>query len=97
MTATLLFAMIQIAAPPAVEPPGAEVVVVARRGRCSVAVADRIISDRAFRARAKEWADGTPVRISVADRSDYRCLARIMFRLRSYGVTRAEFVGPGPR
>ena len=86
------------AAPPstvAQAPSEAEVTVVARRGKCSVSIADRMISDRAFRARAKEWAAGTPVRIVSPDTTDYRCLTKIMGRLREYGVTRAQIVQPG--
>lgn len=73
----------------------AEVVVVAQRRRCTVSIADRIIADKEFKARAKEWARGTPVRIVAPRGSDYRCLAKIMFRLQRYGVSRAEIVSPG--
>ena len=64
----------------------------ARRGKCGVAIADRILSSREFDARAAEWANGTPVRVVVPAGSDYRCLAKIMFRLQDKGVTRADFV-----
>ena len=80
-----------------VAPPGeAEVVVIARRRTCEISIADRIVKDREFRARAREWANGTPVRVVVADRADYRCLAKIAFRLKDYGVTRIVFDPPGP-
>ncbi len=86
--------LLQTAAPPPLAT-GEEVVVVARRGKCSVRVADRILSDREFMARAAEWAAGTPVRVRVADRSDYQCMARIVFKLSERGVRNVEFVPPG--
>lgn len=96
----LLAILLQAAAAPAPEaPPGAppsapadEVVVVGHRGRCTTRIADRLISDREFRARAAEWAAGRSVRIIVPAGSDYRCMARIMFRLNRYGVRNAVFV-----
>ena len=82
------------AAPPAVEE--AEVVVTARRRKCEIAVADRIVRDREFRARAAEWAAGVPVRVVVRDGASYKCLAKIVFRLNEYGVVRVTFDPPGP-
>lgn len=73
-----------------------EVVVTARRrkAKCSVAIADRVISDGEFRARAAEWAAGTPVRVVAPTSSDYQCLARIAFKLGDYGVKRIIFERP---
>jgi predicted transcriptional regulator of viral defense system len=78
----------------AVEPPVADIVVTARERKCDVSIADRLISDKEFRARAREWATGTIVRVHAPDRTSYRCLAKIMFKLGDHGVTRAEFVDP---
>lgn len=89
----LAFLLLQLAAAPA-EPPVADIVVVARRQKCDVSIASRLISDREFRARAREWATGTIVRVHAPARSSYQCLAKIMFKLGDYGVTRAEFVDP---
>lgn len=71
---------------------GDEVVVVARRRGCGLQIADHILSDREFRARAAEWAAGRRLRIAVPPGSSYRCQAEILFRLHRYGVTLAEFV-----
>lgn len=73
------------------EPPPVEVVVRARRRRCDVAVADRVISDAEFRARAAEWRAGVPVHVVAPASADYKCLAKIAFRLADYGVTRVTF------
>ena len=90
-----LFAFLLIQTPvqtPIAEPVSEqEVVVTARRRSCQVSIADRVVGSREFRARAAEWRAGTPVRVVVADGADYRCLARIAFRLREYGVTRIIF------
>lgn len=80
------------APPPTVEPlVEQEVVVTARRRSCQLSIADRVVGSREFRARAVEWRAGTPVRVVVTDGADYRCLAKIAFRLRDYGVTRIIF------
>lgn len=71
---------------------GDDIVIVARRRRCDLGIADRIMSDKEFRARAKEWAAGQLVRIRVPRGSSYMCQANIMFRLKRYGVVRAVFV-----
>ena len=73
-----------------------EIVVTARRAKCDVSVAKRVISDREFRARAAEWAAGTPVRVVAPSRADIRCLAKITFRLADHGVRNVEFVEPAP-
>ena len=82
----LLAALLQAAPVPA------DVVVVARKRRCDVSVANRILSSREFDARAAEWAAGVPVRVSAPDSSSRKCLAKIVFRLADRGVTRVEFV-----
>lgn len=69
-----------------------DVVVVARRRRCDVAIASRILSSAEFNARAAEWAAGAPVRVHVPVDASHKCLARIMFRLADKGVRQAEFV-----
>lgn len=71
-----------------------EVVVTARRRKCEIAIADRIVQDREFRARAADWARGTPVRVTMGSAASYRCLAKIVFRLGDYGVTRVVFDPP---
>lgn len=93
MIATIASILLQITVPgPSVVPTPDDVVVVARRGKCGVAIANRLLSSKEFNARAAEWAKGTPVRVLVPASSDYRCLAKIMFKLGDRGVTRAEFV-----
>ena len=86
----LLAALLQVASTPA----PTEVVVVARKRRCDISVADRILSSKEFDARAAEWAQGVPVRGSAPDRASRKCLAKIVFRLADRGVTRVEFVEP---
>jgi hypothetical protein len=75
----------------AAEPVPADIVVVARKRRCDVSVANRIVSDAEFRRRAAEWARGIPVRVTAPTSADYRCLARIVLKLNDYGVTRVIF------
>ena len=72
-------------------PVPADIVVTARKRKCDVSVASRIISDAEFRRRAAEWAGGTPVRVSAPTSADYKCLARIVLKLNEYGVTRVIF------
>ena len=81
----------------AMPPPDEEVVVTARGPKCSLAIADRVIKDREFRARVREWRAGTPVRVVVGAGASYRCMAQIAFRLNRYGVTRIVFDTPGGR
>lgn len=82
----LLAGLLQVAAVPT------DVVVVARKRRCDVSVADRILSSKEFDARAAEWAAGVPIRVSAPDRASRKCLAKIVFRLADRGVMRVEFV-----
>lgn len=76
-------------------PEPVEIVVRARRRKCDVSEARRVLSDREFDRRAAEWAAGTPVRVIAPERADIRCLARITFRLADRGVRNVEFVDPG--
>jgi len=92
MFAAVLAGLLQSAAPAPAEVAGGEVVVVATRGKCGIAIANRILSSAEFSERSAEWARGVPVRVIVPAGSDYRCLARIMFKLADKGVTRAEFI-----
>jgi len=90
----LLPLLLQASGPvaPAVDDTPEDVVVVSRRGRCDLSIANRIISDREFRAKTREWAANRAVRVRVPVGSTIRCEAKIMFRLGRYGVTRATFV-----
>lgn len=76
------------------EPKPQEIVVTAVRRKCSVRIADRVLSDPEFDAHAKEWAAGVPVRVVAPSGADYRCLAKIAFRLADHGVRRIDFVEP---
>lgn len=69
-----------------------EITVVAKKRRCDLSVAGRIIADPEFRARSSEWRVGHPVRVLVPASARVTCLAKIMFRLADRGVTQAEFV-----
>ena len=84
----LLAALLQAA--PAPQP--ADIGVKARKQRCDVSVANRILSDREFDARAAEWAAGVPVRVHAPDGSGHKCLAKIFFKLTNRGVRQVEFV-----
>lgn len=85
---------LQAAAPPPepVQAEPADIVVVARRSRCDVSIANRVISSREFNDRAAEWAAGVPVRVHAPGDASLKCLTRIMFRLADKGITRVEFV-----
>lgn len=69
-----------------------EIVVTARRNRCRVRIADRLLSDRELAAKAEEWSKGTAVRIVAPERLGYKCLAKIASRLGARGVRLIEFV-----
>jgi hypothetical protein len=94
MLALLLLALTpQQAAPADVVDPADEIVVVSTRKRkCRLEIASRIISDQEFKARAADWAAGKAVRVIVPPGTDYKCLAKIMFKLNDHGVRRADFV-----
>jgi len=71
-----------------------EIVVTAtRKGECRIQRADQTLSDRQFDKSAGEWASlGTPVRVVTPTRADYKCLAKIVFRLNDRGVRLIQFV-----
>lgn len=75
---------------------GDDIVVTARRRRCDVSIAGRVINSSEFRAHAAEWRVGRPIRVVVPPEARVSCLAKIMFRLADHGVTRAEFIDPPP-
>jgi biopolymer transport protein ExbD len=81
----------------AATPPGVEeqeiVVTATRKGKCRIQRADQTLSDRQFDKNAGEWASlGTPVRVVTPTRADYKCLAKIVFRLNDRGVRLIQFV-----
>jgi hypothetical protein len=56
-------------------------------------LADRKLSDRELSARAQAWAfAGTPVRVVRPRGADYRCMAKIAWKLGERGVRLLEFV-----
>lgn len=77
-------------------PASDEITVTARRKRCNLSIAGRIVNDPEFRARAGQWRSGHPIRIRMASNARIQCLAKIMFRLADHGVTRAEFIDSHP-
>ena len=91
-----LAALLQLAtpAPPVTDQQPEDIVVQAKRARCSVQLRGREMSNREFDAHVRDWARGVPVRVIAPDRASYRCLARIMFKLSDKGVTAVEFVDP---
>ncbi|MBO9714928.1 hypothetical protein [Sphingomonas sp.] len=90
----LALALQQQSAPPATGDVAPEdvIVVTAKKHKCRLSIASRVISDSEFQKRAAEWAAGRPVRVMVPAGTDYQCLAKIMFRLNDHGVKRAAFV-----
>lgn len=94
LVALLFAAALQAAAPPPEAPAeqGDEIVVTAVREKCRVMLADRILSDREFSQRAKLWAQGRPVRVVSPAGANYKCLAKIAFRLQARGVRLIQFV-----
>lgn len=98
MTAALL-ALAFLQAPQAALPEvdAEEIVIVASRpGKCQVQLADRTLSSRQLAAHAARWASGgTPVRVVRPRGADYRCMARLAFRLGDYGVRLIQFVDRG--
>ena len=71
-----------------------DIVVRAVRHKCQIEIANRILSDPEFNARAKEWAQGVPVRVIAPAHADYKCLAKIAFRLNDKGVRLIYFIDP---
>lgn len=100
MSPLLLSAALSQLAAPAAEQAGAatEIVVTGTaRGRCRVELANRALSRRELAANAEEWAAlGTPVRVVAPAGADYKCLAKIAFRLNERGVRFIHFVRPDP-
>ena len=96
----LAIALAPVPAPATPEPAAAagveeqEIVVTAtRKGKCRIQRADQTLSDREFDRNAGEWASlGTPVRVVTPTRADYKCLAKIVFRLNDRGVRLIQFV-----
>ncbi len=68
-----------------------DVIVIAPSRKCSVSIADEVMSTDDFNRRAKEWAAGRMVTVIVGPNASYRCMAQIMRRLATRGVTRAVF------
>lgn len=77
-------------APAPVEAP--EIVVRAVRQKCRVQLADRLLTNREFATKARQWARGEIVRVVSPRGANYQCLAKIAFKLNDYGVTRIHFV-----
>jgi biopolymer transport protein ExbD len=69
-----------------------EIVVRAVKGKCRVQLADRLLTDREFDQRTDEWAAGKAVRVVEPRGANYKCLAKIMFRLNDKGVRLVRFV-----
>lgn len=95
MLALTLAALLQ--APPAapVPPPVADTItIVARRGKCRVELAGRMLTDREFDARAGYWAQGNAVRVIEPRGADRRCLVRISRALFARGARLIQFVDP---
>ena len=93
MIAAILLALI-VTPTQAEEAQADDIIVRAVRHKCEVRIADRILSDPEFNAHAKEWAQGKPVRVIAPAHADYKCLAKIAFRLNDKGVRRMYFVDP---
>lgn len=94
--ALLLIAQTAPPAEPPSEPPAEDIIVTAVRSKCSVRLADKVLSNPEFDRRAKDWAAGVPVRVIAPRSADYKCLAKIAFRLADHGVKRMTFVdSPG--
>lgn len=76
------------------EPPTDEIIVRGYKSRCRLELAGKQLSDREFNQRATLWAAGRPVRVvTPPGRSeDYKCLAKIAFKLQDKGVTLIEWV-----
>ena len=91
MPLLLALALLQQTPP---EPPAPEIVVTARPRGCSAWLAGRSLSDARLNAYARDWAKGVPVRIRAPSNADYRCLAKIAFKLGRKGVRLIEFVRP---
>lgn len=76
------------------EPQPDEIVVRGYKSKCRIELAGKQLTDRQFDQRAELWAAGRPVRVVTPPGrgQDYKCLARIAFRLQDKGVTLIEWV-----
>lgn len=79
-----------------VDQPGPDdIVVVALPNRkCEVRLADKILSDADFHARARRWAAGEPARVFLSKGSNLQCRVKIVRQLEDWGVRLVEFVDP---
>jgi hypothetical protein len=73
----------------------AEIVVRARRIKCSVEFRGHELSRAELDRHMRHWAQGVPVQVRAPDHASHRCLSRIVFRLSDHGVQAIEFVEPG--
>jgi biopolymer transport protein ExbD len=72
-----------------------DIVVQAKRARCSIQLRGREMSNRELDAHIRDWAGGRSVRVSAPDTASYRCLSKIVFKLQDKGIQVVEFVDPG--
>lgn len=80
------------------EPGPDDVVVVARRkNECRVTLADKPLSEKAFRERAKLWATGIPARVYLRNEASLPCRLKILRQLTQWNVQLVEFVDPAGR
>lgn len=80
-------------APP--EAAGEEIVVIGKRQTCQAFLHGEALSERELDRHARDWKAGVPIRIRAPSQSDYRCLAKIAFKLNEKGVRLIQFVRPG--
>ena len=73
-------------------PEGDLIVVTAERRKCSMKLANRVLSDPEFKAHLAEWRVGRPLRVYAPAGASYKCLAKIVFKLNDKGVTNFRFV-----
>ncbi|CAA9503777.1 MAG: hypothetical protein AVDCRST_MAG39-1528 [uncultured Sphingomonadaceae bacterium] len=74
---------------------GEELVVVARRGKCRLQLAGRMLSDRELATQTGGWV-GKPLRVVAPRGVGDLCLAKIAMRLGDRGVNLVEFVDAPP-
>ncbi|TKD52839.1 hypothetical protein [Sphingomonas baiyangensis] len=90
----LAFVLLALALPQQAEPTAEEIVVTARKGSCRTQWRGGALSGRQLDALAGDWAAGIPVQVRAQRRADYKCLAKVAFRLADRGVTRVTFIDP---
>lgn len=75
-----------------------DIVVVARPDkRCEVRLAEKVLGDEDFHARARLWAAGAPARVFLSSGSNLQCRLKIVRKLEDWGVRLVEFIEPdGP-